>query len=280
MTNPTSNFGWQMPVSTDLVTDLPADFEVFGQAVDTSLADLKGGTTGQVLAKASNTDMDFVWSADASGIPASAFTAKGNILVGTGTSTYTAQAVGTNGQVLTANSAQADGVEWATPSSGAYTLISTTNAATSSNVDLTSIPGTYKDLLIVIVDYYFNAATNAQIKCNTTNPSSGNTYWYNNSDFTFGTQSGGGLGTAIYSDIASADNNNMSYTYISDYASSFPAKLITQRNRYKDAYLGGKTIFENNTYYFNSTTAIDRIQIDVSGTDTFTQGTVYLYGVK
>ena len=61
MTNPTSNFGWQMPTSTDLVTDLPADFEVFGQAVDTSLAELKGGTTGQVLSKTSNTDMDFTW---------------------------------------------------------------------------------------------------------------------------------------------------------------------------------------------------------------------------
>jgi hypothetical protein len=40
MTNPTSNFSWQMPTSTDLVTDLPADFEVFGQAVDTKFAGL------------------------------------------------------------------------------------------------------------------------------------------------------------------------------------------------------------------------------------------------
>jgi hypothetical protein len=61
MTNPTSNFGWQMPTPTDLVTDLPADFEVFGQAVDTSMADLKGGTTGQILSKTTNTDMDFTW---------------------------------------------------------------------------------------------------------------------------------------------------------------------------------------------------------------------------
>jgi hypothetical protein len=61
MTNPTSNFSWQMPTPTDLVTDLPADFEVFGQAVDTSMADLLGGTTGQILAKASNTNMDFTW---------------------------------------------------------------------------------------------------------------------------------------------------------------------------------------------------------------------------
>ena len=62
MSNPTSNFGWQMPTATDLVTDLPADFEVFGQAVDTALMDLKGGTTGQVLAKNSATDMDFIWT--------------------------------------------------------------------------------------------------------------------------------------------------------------------------------------------------------------------------
>jgi hypothetical protein len=50
-----------MPQSTDLVTDLPADFETFGQAVATSMADLLGGTSGQILSKASNTDMDFTW---------------------------------------------------------------------------------------------------------------------------------------------------------------------------------------------------------------------------
>jgi hypothetical protein len=61
MSNPTTPFSWQMPTSTDLVTDLPADFEVFGQAVATSMADLLGGTTGQVLSKTSNTDMDFTW---------------------------------------------------------------------------------------------------------------------------------------------------------------------------------------------------------------------------
>ena len=56
-----------MPTATDLVTDLPADFEVFGQAVATSMADLLGGTSGQILAKNSNTDMDFVWIANDQG---------------------------------------------------------------------------------------------------------------------------------------------------------------------------------------------------------------------
>ena len=68
MANPTSNFGWQMPTATDLVTDLPADFEVFGQAVDTDFVDLLGGTTGQILAKNSGTDMDFVFIDNDTGI--------------------------------------------------------------------------------------------------------------------------------------------------------------------------------------------------------------------
>jgi hypothetical protein len=61
MSNPTTYFGWQMPTATDLVTDLPADFELFGQAVDTDFQDLLGGTTGQILSKTSATDLDFTW---------------------------------------------------------------------------------------------------------------------------------------------------------------------------------------------------------------------------
>ena len=57
-----------MPTATDLVTDLPAEFEVFGQAVATSMADLLGGTTGQLLSKTSNTDMDFTWVTSAGDI--------------------------------------------------------------------------------------------------------------------------------------------------------------------------------------------------------------------
>jgi hypothetical protein len=82
----------------------------------------------------------------ATAIPNSSFTAKGAILVGTDASTYAAQAVGSNGQVLTANSAQADGVEWTTPAAGysAPTLGSTSIAsgATVSNVNALTINST------------------------------------------------------------------------------------------------------------------------------------------
>jgi hypothetical protein len=55
-------------------------------------------------------------AASAAGVLSAAYTAKGAILVGTGVGAYTVQTVGSNGQVLTANSAQADGVEWTTVS--------------------------------------------------------------------------------------------------------------------------------------------------------------------
>ena len=55
MANPTTNYGWPMPTSTDLVTDLPADFALFGQPVDTSLKALQPGTTLGDLAYSSAT---------------------------------------------------------------------------------------------------------------------------------------------------------------------------------------------------------------------------------
>jgi len=67
MTNPTTNYGWVMPSATDLVTDLPADFEVFGQAVDTDFVDLLGGANGYILSKASAADLDFTWIANDQG---------------------------------------------------------------------------------------------------------------------------------------------------------------------------------------------------------------------
>jgi hypothetical protein len=55
VTNPTSNYSFVLPTSTDLVTDLPADFEVALQGVDTRLKALQPGTTLGDLAYSSAT---------------------------------------------------------------------------------------------------------------------------------------------------------------------------------------------------------------------------------
>jgi hypothetical protein len=58
----TTNFGWTTPADTDLVKDGAAAIRTLAGNIDTSLVDLKGGTTGQVLSKASNTDLDFTFT--------------------------------------------------------------------------------------------------------------------------------------------------------------------------------------------------------------------------
>jgi hypothetical protein len=62
MATTTPNFGWTVPTSTDLVKDGATAIETLGDSIDAAFVDLKGGTTGQVLAKNSNTDLDFTWT--------------------------------------------------------------------------------------------------------------------------------------------------------------------------------------------------------------------------
>lgn len=57
----TTNYGWTTPNDTDLVKDGASAIRTLGQSIDTTFAELKGGTSGQILSKASNTDLDLVW---------------------------------------------------------------------------------------------------------------------------------------------------------------------------------------------------------------------------
>jgi len=75
----------------------------------------------------------------ATAVPNTAFTAKGAILVGTAAGAYAVQTVGSNGQVLTANSAQADGVEWTTISGYSAPTLGSTSIASGATV--TTIAG-------------------------------------------------------------------------------------------------------------------------------------------
>lgn len=122
MSNPTTPFNWQMPTNTDLVTDLPADFEVFGQAVATSMADLLGGTTGQILSKNSNTDMDFVWIAND----------QGDITGVTATSPLTGG--GTSGAITVGIQASSTTQSGAVQLTDSTSSTSTTTAATPNSV--------------------------------------------------------------------------------------------------------------------------------------------------
>jgi hypothetical protein len=69
------------------------------------------------------------------GIQPTLLTTKGDIIVATGNATLVRQGVGANGTVLTADSAEADGVKWATPVSGKVlqVVFGSTNTQTASS---------------------------------------------------------------------------------------------------------------------------------------------------
>ena len=110
----TTNFGWETPDDTDLVKDGALAMRTLGNAIDASLVDLKGGTTGQVLSKTSNTDMDFTWvtSDDANAIQNAIVDAKGDLIAATAADTPARLAVGNNGETLVADSSASTGLRW------------------------------------------------------------------------------------------------------------------------------------------------------------------------
>jgi hypothetical protein len=146
----TTNFGWETPDDTDLVKDGAAAMRTLGNSIDASFVDLKGGTTGQILSKNSNTDLDFTWIAanegDITGVTAgtgisgggtsgtvtvtnsmaTAIDAKGDLIAGTGADAFARLAVGANDYVLTAASGEATGLKWALPATPTWTTYSPT----------------------------------------------------------------------------------------------------------------------------------------------------------
>lgn len=135
MATTTPNFGWAVPTSSDLVKNGATAIETLGDSIDASLVDLKGGTTGQVLAKATNTDMDFSWVAqdDSNAIQNALLTTTGDTIFASAASTPARRAIGTTGQVLTVSG----GVPvWATPAGGGGKVLQVVHAGTSTELYL------------------------------------------------------------------------------------------------------------------------------------------------
>ena len=291
MANPTTYFGWVMPNSADLVTDLPADFNVFGQGVDTSMQDLLGGTTGQILSKTSATNMDFTWinndQGDITAVTAgtgitgggtsgavtitndmaTTITTAGDLIKGTGSGTYNRLGIGSTSQVLTVVSGAP---AWATPSSGSMTLLSTTSLSGAS-VTISSISGSYTHLWINISGLTSNTGQSNAISLELN-----------------GVGADGVVTTQISNNVVASNSANASWQigeqasgatsyfngFLYDYSS---AKLTSLEGMW-----GGKDQFTYNRFssgFFNRDAAITSIKILANNT-TMTAGSLKIYGVN
>ena len=155
MANPTTNYGFVLPTPTDLVTDLPADFDVALQGVDTRLKALQPGTTLGDLAYSSatantNTRLPIgsngqvlgvvagvpAWTTDASGMT-NPMTTTGDTIYSSSGSTPARLGIGTTGQVLTVSGGLPS---WAAAPGGTWSQAAT-GSLTGSSVTISSLTG-------------------------------------------------------------------------------------------------------------------------------------------
>jgi hypothetical protein len=278
MATTTPNFGWPVPTSTDLVKDGATAIESLGDSIDASLLDLKGGTTGQVLSKNSNTDMDFTWTAID---PLVILDAKGDLITATAADTPARLAVGTNGQVLTADSTAGTGLAWATPTSGSFTSLA--SGSITNGLSLTSISGSYTDLYLVINNCAPTVTDQIGIRINN-DATAANYVQIAMRNITGGTGTALAASTWAFVDITGnssvkqTTSGNSYVVYFPNYAGTTNWKIATSNGGHNNN-LDTFTTAEANVIY-RSTSAITRLDFKTAGSDWANQGTYTLYGVK
>jgi hypothetical protein len=279
----TTNFGWETPDDTDLVKDGAAAIRTLGSAIDTSLVDLKGGTTGQVLAKASNTDMDFTWATDASGIPATIFDAKGDIIAASAADTAARLAVGANDTVLTADSSTATGLKWAAPAGGGanWTLLNAGGTALTGAATITVSGISGKDKIMVLISGASTGSTgtSCDIRFNT---DSGNNYYGYGLNYEYTTT----YSANNYNTISGATDRIRLGTMSSNAASTISGYVLTTGcnasgvkvfNSAGTGGAGGSNSQQNYIMggYYNSASTISSVSVVSSAN--FDAGTVFIY---
>lgn len=271
----TPNYGWVTPAPTDLVTDLPADFEIFADAVDADLAGLLGGTTSQVLKKTSNADHAFAFGVDPT---FDLVTTAGDLVYGTAADTMVRLGIGTAGQVLTVNSG-ATAPEWAAvPAGGGFDLLSTT-ALTGASVTI-NVSNAYKHLQVLITGVY--ASGNVQCRIRPNGDTTAANYYqkeFNVNGTTLSADQFNGVTIdAFRADIGSVSTATLTgfmWLNVYDYNSA-NGKYVNGNFFSKETTGSHWTRYVNGVYFGSAVTSFTVS----TGSGTFSGGTCKIYGAK
>ena len=273
----TSNFGWTTPADTDLVKDGAAAIRTLGNGIDTSFVDLKGGTTGQILSKASNTDLDFTWTSDATGIQATIFDAKGDLIAASAADTAARLASsGVNGDVLTVDTSTSTGLKWAAAGgwSPNLTLLNTGGTALTGAGTITVNVSSY-DSYFIFIDSASSTNASAYYRLRF-NSDSGNNYGFVN----VGSQTTSVFNQSnVTSIINLARNDSTAGNSIVCMASVLGGKTTGLKiiSATSSAGTGSNAESLSTTAYWNNSAAITSISL-LASTGNFDNGTIFIYG--
>lgn len=294
MANPTTNYGWPMPTSSDLVTDLPADFAAFGQPVDTSLKALNPettlgdisyrsatantntrlpiGTSGQVLAVSGGVP---AWTTTADVTP---LTTKGDLF--TFTTVDARLGIGANNTVLTADSSEATGMKWATPGATAtsYTLLNSGGTTLSGASTTISSIGGYNKYFITYINATVSASTcSVQFRLNADSTSKYNNIGPYYTIFTAGAVFGQDVNTNTRGALGRAASGQTANGYLLiDGANSSGIKTWFGLG-------SGETTASQARFFggvYTGTSVVTSILFFDDFSNSFTGGTVYVYGAN
>jgi hypothetical protein len=208
-------------------------------------------------------------------------TTKGDLL-GRSSSAAARLGVGSNNQVLTADSAEATGLKWATPTGGGLDLIATQTVSAVTTVNFTSISATYKSLQMV----WYNVTTSdtaggTEYSTRINSDSSSDYYWrrvsmvgsssYGNSSFAARTNAGLAL--------AASDSTSSGEMIIFDISST--GKKFYNQNIFTQSGTSSNGLeWQLTQGYLNQSSAVSSMQVvRTSGTGTLS-GTFQLWGAK
>jgi hypothetical protein len=255
----TPNYGWVMPDPTDFVTNLPADFAVFGDAVDLTVDGI------ETVANAAQPNV---------------ITTEGDLVIGDSSGDPIALPIGAAGTVLTSDGDTAD---WAAPVAGAksYALLSTTNTNTGSSFTISGLTG-YDEIRVILQDVRTDDTGNNQIRLqlngDTTNANYRQTAFsytpsssFVASTLTSVTISDPGFKLCNHGTVTTMNLNG--YIYIAG-ANASGEKLIHQAFGVSGT---GNALGIIGGGFYKGTSVISNITLITAG-GSFTQGTMYVYG--
>lgn len=203
---------------------------------------------------------------------ATAYTTKGDLVPATGSSTFSRLAVGANDTVLTADSTAATGLKWGTVASGGMTLIAS-GTLSGTSTSLTSIPGTYKNLIVYLRDFKNLSATNStSLQLNTSTAATLTIEQRATTAYQVQFQSF----HTLCGNLSSTASNAHGYIFIPDYASA-NVTVVQSMLEYKDSNTT-PTFYFVNSGFNNITAAITSIQLQ--SPSTWGGGTYELWGQK